>query len=228
MVQTTLLEIFIKQGVTIHVWVDPVVSNNIWIKFESLTAIVIVFSICTVACSGISGIHLIHVHILVYHGICSVGRVNHVARKKSTFIQICPRARNTDRFLSGRVELDHHGAIHFGPVHIVDTLHIHQVLVCALHYHLSVSILALIHMLMERNVLKVVLVLLLAAESQLGALIQLVSISFSWNVHHDEIFSQLILICVIHPHRIVIHLTIILHSSDDRCILGMNAGSTDC
>ena len=69
------------------------------------------------------------------------------------------------------MELDHHGAIHFGPVHIVYTLHIHQVLVGALHYHLSVSILALIHMLMEWNVLKMVLVLLLAAESELGALV---------------------------------------------------------
>jgi len=210
------------------VWVDPIVSNNIWIQFESLATIVVVFSICTVACSRIGGVNLVHVHILVYHGICSVGRVDHIARKKSTFIQICPRTRNTDRFLCGRVELDHHGAIHFCPVHIVYTLHIHQVLICALHHHLSVSILALIHMLMEWNVLKMVLVLLLAAESQLGALIQLVSISLSWNIHHDEVFTQLILVCVIHPHRIVVHLTIILHSLDDRCILGMNAGSTDC
>lgn len=51
------------------------------------------------------------------------------------------------------MELNHHCTIHFGPVHVVDALHVHQVLVLALHQHLSVSILPLIQMLVNWNVL---------------------------------------------------------------------------
>ena len=83
-------------------------------------------------------------------------------------------------------------------------------------------------MLVNWYVLKVVLVLLLAAKGQLGALIQLISVSLSWNVHHDEIFAQLILVCIIHPHGIMIHLTVVLHSSDNRGVLRMDSGGTNC
>ena len=99
------------------------------------------------------------------------------------------------------MEFDHHGAVHFGPVHVVDTLHVHQVLVAAAtHHHLSASILTLIQMLVYWYVLKMVLILLLAAESQLGALVQLVSIAFPWNIHHYEVLAKLVLVRVIHPH----------------------------
>lgn len=69
------------------------------------------------------------------------------------------------------MELDHHGAVHFGPIHVVYALHIHQVLVLPLHHQLSVSILTLIQMLVDWNVLKMVLVLLLAAQGQLRTFI---------------------------------------------------------
>jgi len=98
------------------------------------------------------------------------------------------------------VEFDHHCAVHFGPVHVVDALHVHQVLVAATHHHLSASILTLIQMLVYWYVLKMVLILLLAAESQLGALVQLVSIALPGNIHHYEVLAKLVLVRVIHPH----------------------------
>jgi len=55
-------------------------------------------------------------------------------------------------------------------------------------------------MLVYWYVLKMVLILLLAAESQLGALVQLVSIAFPGNIHHYEVLAKLVLVRVIHPH----------------------------
>lgn len=100
------------------------------------------------------------------------------------------------------MELDHHGAIHLSPVHVVDALHVYQILVLSLHsHHLLVSILILstlvIQMLVDWYVLQVVLVLLLAAEGQFRALVQLVSITFPGDVHHDEVLTQLILVRVV-------------------------------
>lgn len=65
---------------------------------------------------------------------------------------------------------------------------------------MAVSILPLIQMLMNRDVLKMVLILLLAAKCQLRALVQLVGIAFPGNVHHYEVLAQLVLVRVIHPH----------------------------
>lgn len=53
-------------------------------------------------------------------------------------------------------------------------------------------------MLMDWNVLKMVLVLLLAAEGQLGALVQLISVALTRYVHHNEVLTELVLIRVIH------------------------------
>ena len=54
---------------------------------------------------------------------------------------------------------------------------------------------------MDGDVLEVVLVLLLAAEGQFRALVQLVGVAFPRDVHHDEVFAQLILVCVVqHTH----------------------------
>ena len=87
------------------------------------------------------------------------------------------------------MKFDHHGTVHFGPIHVVDALHVHQVLILVLHHHLPASILSLIQMLVNRYVLKMVLVLLLAAEGQFGALVQLVGVTFSRNIHHDEVLA---------------------------------------
>ena len=96
------------------------------------------------------------------------------------------------------MELDHHCTIHLCPVHVVDALHSHQVAVLAgLHLHVHhvlvtrilVWSLAVVQVLMDRYILQMILVLFLAAESKLCAFVQLISIAFTWNVHHDEVFS---------------------------------------
>lgn len=110
------------------------------------------------------------------------------------------------------MELDHHSAIHLGPVHVVDTIHSHQIARIVLSsnvHHVLVRVililsLTIIQMLMNRNVLEVVLVLLLATQGQLGALIQLVSVAFPRDVHHNEILTQLILVRVVHSDRVVL------------------------
>ena len=66
-------------------------------------------------------------------------------------------------------------------------------------------------MLVDWNVLQMVLVLLLAAESELGTLIELICVALTWNIHHDEILTELVLVRIVHPYRVVIHLTVVLH-----------------
>ena len=46
-------------------------------------------------------------------------------------------------------------------------------------------------MLMDRYVLQVVIILLFAAQSKLCRLIELVSVAFSRNIHHKEIFPDI-------------------------------------
>ena len=53
---------------------------------------------------------------------------------REKFIQICSGARHSNSFFSGRVEFNHHCAVHFGPVHVVNALHVHQILVLPLHH----------------------------------------------------------------------------------------------
>ena len=126
------------------------------------------------------------------------------------------------------MEFDHHGAVHFGAIHIVDALHADEILIVRLllnvhHVLITICILILsvtiIQMLVDRNVLEMVLILLLAAESKLGALVQLVCVAFPGNVHHYEVFAQLILIRLVQPHGFMIQLTVILHNYEARCIL---------
>ena len=45
-----------------------------------------------------------------------------------------------------------------------------------------------------------VLILLLAAQRQLCALIELVSVALPRYVHHDEVLTKLVLVSVIHAH----------------------------
>ena len=77
------------------------------------------------------------------------------------------------------MELNHHRTIHFSSIHIVDALHAHQILLIVLtldvHHVLVTRILMLrltvVQMLVDRNVLQMVLILLLAAKGELGALV---------------------------------------------------------
>lgn len=126
------------------------------------------------------------------------------------------------------MELDHHRTIHLRSVHVIDTLHPDQVLLLTVltlyvHHILVARILMLsltiIQVLVDRNVLQVVLILLLAAESELGTLIKLVGVALAGDVHHNEVLTKLILIKVVHSHRVVVHLTVVLQSCYPRCIL---------
>lgn len=73
------------------------------------------------------------------------------------------------------MEFDHHSTVHLGSVHVIDTLHIDQVLIIlalnSKHLLVAILILLIIQMLMDWNVLKMVLILLLATECKLGALV---------------------------------------------------------
>ena len=65
-----------------------------------------------------------------------------------------------------------------------------------------------------------VLILLLARESKLGALVELVSISFPRDIHHYEVFTANVKLCVlplllalrVNLHRLVVPL-VSVHSS---------------
>jgi len=118
------------------------------------------------------------------------------------------------------VELDHHGTIHFGTicVHTVDALHAYQVVTSTLdlHHVLVVSTLIIcltvVQVLVDRYVLQVVFVLLFAAQSQLGAFVELISIALNRNVHHYQVFSYSILIISPHSNRVMIHLALVIYS----------------
>ena len=84
------------------------------------------------------------------------------------------------------------------------------------HWLVSILIAKLIvQVLVNWNVLQMILILFLAAQSQLGALVKLISVAFSRNVHHDKVLTQLVLIRVVHPDRVVVHLAVVLHCCQD-------------
>ena len=115
------------------------------------------------------------------------------------------------------MEFDHHGAVHFCSVHIVDALHVDEVLVLACYaQHLLVAVLVgdlVVQVLVDRNILEMVLVLLLAAQRQFRALVQLVRVALPGDIHHDKVLSELILVRVVHPDRVMVHLAVVLHGS---------------
>lgn len=64
----------------------------------------------------------------------------------------------------------------------------------------------LVHVLVDRNVLNVIIVLLLTAKCKLCRLIELVSVAFARDVHHDQVFSLIIELSLIWPIAfIVVH-----------------------
>ena len=88
------------------------------------------------------------------------------------------------------------------------------------HWLVSILITQLIvQVLVNWNVLQMVLVLFLAAQSQLSALVELVSIAFSWDVHHNEVLAKLVLVRVVHSDGVVIHLAVVLHCCQDRSVV---------
>ena len=114
--------------------IDTVVSNDVWIQLESTcTCSVVILSICTVARARIALTYVTHVHILHHATVLPIRRIYHIAWQQCALVQVGPCARHTNRLLSGRVELNHHRTIHLSPVHVVNTLHIYQVLVLALN-----------------------------------------------------------------------------------------------
>ena len=110
---------------------DTIVSNNIWIKFESRAWGII--DICTIA-STLIICHLIHMDVLRHH-VWSILLAYQITWQQCTLVKICTGSRHTYSLLCRRVELDHHSTVHLCPVHVVDALHSHQVAVLGLHLH---------------------------------------------------------------------------------------------
>lgn len=125
------------------------------------------------------------------------------------------------------MEFDHHGAVHFCSVHIVDALHVDEVLILACDaQHLLVAVLVgdlVVQVLVDRNVLEMVLVLFLAAQRQFRALVQLVRVALPRDIHHDEVLSELILVSIVHSDRVMVHLAVVLHGSEHGRIVRMDA-----
>lgn len=143
----------------------------------------------------------VHFHVRVSAVVDSAQvwiTVRHVVWKERALVQVAPLVH---ALLRRGVELYHHGRVHFGAgrvqghgVDVVEGGHAcrggalaadleHVLLV------LAVSLASIAHMLMKGDVLKVVVVLLLAAKSELGALVEVVSVALARNVHHDEVLA---------------------------------------
>lgn len=124
--------------------------------------------------------------------------VGHVVRKERALVQVAPLVH---ALLCRRVELHHHGRVHLGAggvqghgVDVVEGRHAcrggslaadleHVLLV------LAIALASIAHVLMERDVLEVIVVLLLAAESELGALVKVVGVALPRDVHHNEVLA---------------------------------------
>ena len=57
---------------------------------------------------------------------------------------------------------------------------------------LVVRILTLVQMLVQADVLQVVFILLLRAQREFGALVELVGVAFARDVHHDQVFAVVV------------------------------------
>jgi hypothetical protein len=86
----------------------------------------------------------------------------------------------------GSIELDHHGGVELASIGVDLTQ--------AIGLHLVLVAVGSLHVLVERDALEVVVVLLLAAESEFGALVQLVGIAFSRDVHHQQLVHEILLL----------------------------------
>lgn len=133
-VETVLLQVFVEERVAVRLSIHAVVPHYVRIQLQSTCTCGVILCIRAIAGPWITLSNIAHMHILVHHAaVGPVRRVDHVAWKQRAFIQISSGAWHTDRLLSGGVKLDHHSAVHLRPVHIVDTLHIYQVLVLSLN-----------------------------------------------------------------------------------------------
>ena len=91
------------------------------------------------------------------------------------------------------------------------------------------KVLAVVHVLLYWDVLDVVVVLLLAGECQLGGLVELISVTFTRDVHHDEIFSlwieflaraiiNLVRVSLVHGHVAIGLLSGVVDSDHAACV----------
>ena len=73
MIETILLQVLVKQRITIHLTIDTIVANYIRIQLQATRSCCIVLSICAIARPRITLSDVAHVHILVHHAtICPV------------------------------------------------------------------------------------------------------------------------------------------------------------
>lgn len=81
-IQTVLLQVLVKQRVTIHLAIDAIVSNDVRIQLESTGTRCVVLRICAVARPRIALTYVTHVYVLVHHAaIRSIRCVHHIARQ---------------------------------------------------------------------------------------------------------------------------------------------------
>lgn len=145
----------------------------------------------------------VHLHLRVArvpHQVVVV-RGNHVVWQQRALVEITSLVH---RLLCRGVEFNHHGRVHLGPVrvhghyvHVVQRRHAGLIGPLSIYLQHVLRILrVIVHVLVDRNVLHVVVVLLLATQGKLRRLVQLVGISFPWDVHHYQVLAHLLKICL--------------------------------
>ena len=91
------------------------------------------------------------------------------------------------------------------------------------------------HVLLDRNVLDMIIVLLFTTEGKLRTFIQLIGIAFSRDIHHDEIFSHLVkltilalrsicLLCFLSVHT---HITIVSRNSNHTTCVNARSSNSE-
>lgn len=95
MVEAVLLQVLVEERVAIHLAIDSVVSDYVWIQFQSTRSCRIVLGIGAIARPGIALRNIVHVDILMHHRtvwISSVRRVYYVTRQQCALVEIRPGA----------------------------------------------------------------------------------------------------------------------------------------
>lgn len=159
--------------------------------------------------------------------------VLNIWRKKSTFVEVWSLVNG---LVSWWVEFYHHCGVHFWTsrihcccIYIVESRHscwcILSVLSINLKHILMWWLLLITHMLLYWNILNVVVILLFAAKGQFCTFVELVSISLSRYVHHDEVFSCSIIF--IRATIIIVICLVVAHVAAIACN-GAVVETTDC
>lgn len=89
--------VLVKERV-VHVVVDSIVANNVWVELESVPGSVV--GVGAIAGSVSRRTSIAHMDVL-HHAIGSVALIDHVAWKKCAFVQIRSGSRYPNSLLCG-------------------------------------------------------------------------------------------------------------------------------